>query len=167
MCAIVDNDMRDRFFRSPVDPALRSLWKWIDDRKGVLVVGGTLRAELYGSTNARRTIQEWIRTKRAQDLDENSPGKVDAETRAITSSGLCKSNDKHVIALARVSGARILCSGDKSLHEDFGNPELINHPRGRIYQNCTHKHLLAHEGGCPMQAPTANTRPTSRRRKRR
>ena len=167
MCAIVDNDMRDRFFGSPVDPTLRLLWKWIDDREGVLVIGGALRAELYGSSNARRTIQEWLRTKRAQDIDENSPGKVDDETLAIAKSGLCKSNDKHVIALARVSGARLLCSGDKRLHQDFGNPELINGPRGHIYQNCSHKHLLTHEGGCPMQAPTASTRPRSRRRRRR
>ncbi len=166
MCAIVDNNMRDRFFGAPIDPALQPLWNWIADRKGVLVVGGKLRTELYGSSNARRVIQEWIRTKRAKDTEDNNPGKVGAETHSIADNGLCKSNDPHAIALARVSGARLLCSGDKNLHKDFSNPALINNPRGRIYQNGSHKHLLTHEGQCPLEDPAANTCRKGRKRRR-
>ncbi len=162
MCAIVDNNMRDRFFGTPVAPELQPLWKWIDDRKGLLVVGGRLRKELYESENARRAIQQWIRTTSARDIEDDDPGKVETETASITNGGLCKSNDQHVIALARVSGARLLCSGDQRLHADFGNPALISNPRGSVYQNSSHAHLLAHDGQCPLKAPVAN----SRRRRR-
>ena len=162
MCAIVDNNMRDRFFGSPVDPELQPLWKWIDDGKCVLVVGGHLRDELYGSATARRAIQEWIRTKRAKDTEDENPGKVEAETREIQEH--CRSNDAHVIALARLSGARRLCSNDRLLHQDFGDPALISNPPGRIYQNRSHADLLTHDGRCPLDAPGANIRRGRRRR---
>ena len=163
MCVIVDNNMRDRFFSVPIDPDLRPLWKWIDDRKGVLIIGGHLRNELYGSANASRALGEWIRTRRARDFEDVSPGAVDSETRLIADSAVCKSNDPHVIALARISGARLLCSGDKDLHTDFNNPQLIDNPRGRIYQNRKHRHLLIHGDECPLRAPAASDRRKGRK----
>ena len=45
----------------------------------------------------------------------------------------CRSNDTHVIALAQISGARLLYSNDKDLHVDFKNKRLIDEPRGKIY----------------------------------
>lgn len=54
----------------------------------------------------------------------------------------CKSNDHHIIALARISKTRVLCSEDKLLQEDFTNKNLISNPRGKIYKNSTHDHLL-------------------------
>ena len=54
----------------------------------------------------------------------------------------CVSDDPHVIALAQESGARLLCSLDEALHTDFTNPRLINAPRGHVYQNAAHKHLI-------------------------
>ncbi len=151
MCAIIDNNMRDRFFGTPVDPDLQPLWNWINDGKGVLVVGGHLREELYKSENARRAIQQWIRAARAKDMEDVRPGEVEAETRQIAD--LCKSDDAHVIALARVSGARRLCSEDQLLHADFRNRELISSLRGAVYQNATHTHLLRHRQGCRFKAP--------------
>jgi len=59
---------------------------------------------------------------------------------------LCESDDPHVIALAQISGARILCSRDKNLHKDFTNSELVNDPRGRIYQNSSHAQLFRRHG---------------------
>jgi hypothetical protein len=60
-----------------------------------------------------------------------------------------RSNDPHVIALARASGARTLCSRDRELHKDFKNPALVNDPRGSVYQSPSHRHLLGHTSGCP------------------
>ena len=57
----------------------------------------------------------------------------------------CRSNDTHVIALAQISGARLLYSNDKDLHVDFKNKRLIDEPRGKIYstnedKNFTYSH---------------------------
>ena len=51
----------------------------------------------------------------------------------LQDAGACQSNDLHVLALAQVSGARLLYSNDLSLHQDFGNRDLISRPRGKIY----------------------------------
>lgn len=54
------------------------------------------------------------------------------------------SDDPHILALAIASGARVLFSRDQPLHSDFTNKDIINTPRGRVYQNADqHKHLLA------------------------
>ena len=157
MCAIVDNNMRDRFFSRPVDPELQPLWKWIDDRKGMLVVGGHLRAELYGSVTARRAIQEWVRTRRAKDMEETRPGDVEAETLALEEAGVCTSDDEHVIALAIVSGARLLCSEDQQLHADFKS--LLSGPKGSIYQHAGHMGLFRPDRrwhrSCPLRSWSA------------
>ena len=124
----------------------------------MLVVGGRLREELYRSATAGRAIQEWIRTRRAVDTEDLRPGEVEFETLALEAAGACRSNDEHVIALARVSGARLLCSKDQLLHQDFRNRELVSNPRGRVYQTSDHTHLLMHEGQCPLGAPNARGR---------
>ena len=57
---------------------------------------------------------------------------VEAETDKLISDNSCRSNDEHVIALARLSGARVLFADDQLLRDDFRNPDLINNPRGKL-----------------------------------
>ena len=60
--------------------------------------------------------------------------------------GKIASNDEHVIALAIIANTKILVSGgDKKLHEDFKNPELVG---GKVYQQKSHSHLLT-KNTCP------------------
>lgn len=66
---------------------------------------------------------------------------VDLETEVVKKIGTL-SNDQHVIALARVSNARILITNDKLLQTDFLNKNLIKSPRGSVYKNKNHDHLL-------------------------
>ena len=54
----------------------------------------------------------------------------------------CKSNDNHIIALARLSNCRLLFSQDKPLHADFTNLKLVPSPKGKVYQHAKHEHLL-------------------------
>ena len=48
---------------------------------------------------------------------------VDARTEQIQSEGAIRSDDPHVIALAQVSGARLLYSNDGNLQQDFKRQE--------------------------------------------
>lgn len=159
MCAIVDANVAPRFFGDPVDQELEPLWEWIASGQGVLVAGGQLLDELFEVGDARRLLRNWERAKLARFI---SPEEVAAETAQVE--GQCVSNDAHVIALARVSGARLLCSSDRRLHADFGNPALVDHPRGSVYQNRGHLHLLTHDGSCPLDAPASEPRRRRRRR---
>ena len=159
MCLILDANVASRFFSDPVDPELEPLWEWIASGQGVLVAGGRLLNELSDVGDARRVLRNWERVRLARFISNDE---IEVEERRVE--GHCASNDAHVIALARVSGARRLCSEDQLLHQDFGNPDLINNPRGRIYQNRSHRHLLTHDGRCPLDAPASNTRRSRRRR---
>ena len=146
MCAIVDANMASRFFA--LDPELLPLWKWIDDGEGRLAVGGQLSIELNRVAEAGAQLRSWLQAGLAFRED---PAKLKAEQEKVADA--CSSNDSHVIALARVSGARILCSSDRKLHADFGNPALINKPRGSIYQTAQHAaDVLRHQGRCPLKS---------------
>ena len=158
MCAIVDANAASRFFSDPVDPELQPLWQWIASGQGVLVAGGRLLDELFEIGDARRLLRNWERLKLAHFIPNED---VEAETAIVEAH--CVSNDAHVIALARLSGARRLCSSDRQLHQDFGNADLINNPRGHVYQNRSHTRLLSHEGRCPLNAQTGERRNRRRR----
>ena len=148
MCAIVDANVASRFFSDPVDPELQPLWEWIVGGRGVLVAGGQLLDELFELGDARRLLRNWERAKLARFIPSDE---VEAETTLVE--GGCASNDAHVIALARLSGARRLCSDDRLLHRDFRNPDLISNPRGRIYQNRSHADLLTHDADAHSTHP--------------
>ena len=76
-------------------------------------------------------------------------GTVGTRTDELDQSGSLESDDPHVIALAQLSGARLLYSNDAALQRDFRSPQLINSPRGRVYstdpeRNPTKRFTTAH-----------------------
>ncbi|MDM8549089.1 hypothetical protein QUF72_03380 [Desulfobacterales bacterium HSG2] len=95
-------------------------------------------------TDARRYLRVLNQAGRAIRIPDES---IYAEEKRIKD--MCRSDDPHIIALARVSGVRTLCSHDKTLHKDFKNRELISDPRGSVYQNPEHMALLRHTRSCP------------------
>jgi rRNA-processing protein FCF1 len=144
MCLIIDANLAPAVFGENSNSSdFRPVIDWLTfpKKNGKLVVGGKLKFELYKIENARRFIIRLIQAGRARDITEN----VDKETEKVRNMPELKSDDPHIIALAKVSGARILCSNDKDLREDFRNPKLID-PRGHIYQNAKQKHLLSKYG---------------------
>lgn len=79
-----------------------------------------------------------------------------AKIRARAGNSL-RSNDEHVLALALVSGARLLVAHDRRLRRDFRNPSIISGPRGNVYPideekpNPTkdvHRTLVTAHAGC-------------------
>ena len=57
-------------------------------------------------------------------------------------SGEITSDDPHVLALARVSGARLLYTKDNALIRDFKDKKFIDQPRGKVYTRKTNEDLL-------------------------
>ena len=57
-----------------------------------------------------------MQSGRARILDDNE---VNAATRAVLADGVCRSDDPHVIALAKISGTRLLYTNDNGLEGDF------------------------------------------------
>ena len=71
------------------------------------------------------------------------------EEQVLADCGLCKSDDPHIIALAREGGARTVCTQDQDLMNDFKNRRLICSPRGKVYQYAKDApRLLRHTSAC-------------------
>lgn len=152
MCAILDNSLRDMVFGSSPTEAATNFRKWIESRKVRLVVGGHLKKELSGNRSVKAWLSEGERSGVVQMIDDE---KVNVKTSSLEENSLCKSNDEHVIALAQVSGARLLYAKDEKLEEDFRNKTLIDKPRGVLYpkeniQGGHHKWLHRHRDICKM-----------------
>jgi hypothetical protein len=160
MCIIVDSSVAAEMFQIPPQTDAIPVIDWIDRRGGKLVCGGRLERELFVIEAARRWIKERLRSGRAISYPEEN---VSAEEERLR--GLCRSNDPHVVALARISGARTLYSRDQDLRGDFRCSSLVANPRGKVYSSSRHVHLLRHSSSCGLSNPKTPHR--SRRRSRR
>lgn len=139
MCAIIDACVATQVFLEKEENDFTKIRELLIKRKLQIVYGGDLAREYTKILKVLRVIKAFDQAGIAKKISDSD---VDDENQAIVRLGLCKSNDTHVIALARVSKARLLCSADNLLHTDFKNKQLIDKPRGRIYQNSRHDNLL-------------------------
>ena len=145
MCVIVDADVAAAVFCRPPNPDFAPVVTWIETT-GRLVIGGKLLEELTRVGVCRDYLLALTRAGRTRLIPND---RIEAEVLSIED--LCVSNDSHVVALARVSGARTLCSRDHALHQDFKNPLVISGPRGSVYQTPSHTRLLRHTSSCKPQ----------------
>lgn len=130
MCAIIDNDVVKEAFGDKLTPAGQAFRKSVDRGQVLLVVGGKLLDELDQNSKFRLWRNRAVQNGKAF-IEKRT--KVDLRTGQLRKGRSCVSNDEHVIALAQVTGARLLFSNDKPLRKDFKNKRLIDHPRGKIY----------------------------------
>lgn len=130
MCAIIDKSVVHRAFGNKCTEAGKLFRKWIHKGHGRLVVGGKVKKELTENNNFKDWLREAERSKLVKLVDDD---KVYRRAAVILEDGLCKSDDWHVIALAQISGARLLYANDGNLEQDFDNKRLIDKPRGKVY----------------------------------
>ena len=154
MCAIIDANVRDQVFGKSRPEAGQYLFDWLNiDSDGVkLVVGGKLFQELSESGEFNRWLRTALRFGRARRIPDNE---VNAATKELQEQLSCASDDEHVLALARVSGARLLYTNDRDLQRDFKNRRILSGVQGRVYTTqrttnvtSTHKNLLRRTNLC-------------------
>lgn len=152
MCAIVDNNVASEVFGNRPPEAGKRFRHWLGNRNGRLVVGGKLLEELKGSSGFREWFQQNQLTGRVRQVQRSQ---VDAEEQRIKQENLCQSDDEHVVALAVVSGARLLYTNDDALIKDFKNSRIVANLDGKVYTTAnakkfTHPHrkLLALRNLC-------------------
>jgi hypothetical protein len=143
MCLIVDNDVAHWVFGAPLSVDAVPIWQWLK-KDGKLIFGGKLEAELKENHAIRRLL---VQLERAGRAFRPSVTEVNVQQEALQRTGLVRSNDPHVLALAAVTGARTLVTSDRMLMADFRNRRLLS-PRGRIYRRALHRKLLVHTPGC-------------------
>ena len=88
---------------------------------------------------ARIKLQTYFRAGRAKFVPATA---FDRDSRNLQARGDLRSNDPHILALARASGARLLYTGDQDLIADFKDKHFIDNPRGKIYSGAANADLL-------------------------
>ena len=139
MCLIIDANVATHTFSSPPHSDFEPIRNALFQGQAYMVHGGRLTEEYSRIGKVVAALAVLDRAGRAKVIRSATLSVTEEKLRA---SGQCASNDFHIIALAQLSGARLLCSHDQLLHHDFTNKNLLSNPRGSIYQTPTHAHLI-------------------------
>lgn len=161
MCAIVDVNNCHKIFgdQEQRTPSGRYFLDWLEGTSGRLILGGTkFNTEIEKVGHYINWLKTAIRNGHAYRVKDQL---VDTVEQELLAENKCKSDDPHLIALARIGGARLLFSEDPDLHEDFGNPGLVANPRGKVYSTRidrevseVHRRLLDQRYRSDMCAPS-------------
>ena len=146
MCAIVDANVGHEVFDSNRHTeAGRFFYNWLmRPNGGTIVAGGALLRELNRSESFRRFFGERLLASRARRIPDDQVSRAEEEVR---SQGVHSSNDEHILALATVSGARLLFTNDQDLQQDFTDRQIVGGTRGRIYTTIEHRDIRrSHRG---------------------
>ncbi len=149
MCLIVDADTIHKVIPKPKKDYV-PVYDAIYSGTAILVYGGHLTTEYMRCEHFWRILIRLDQQGRARQINGS---RVRSLTEKMMADSVGRSNDQHILALARVSGVRLLCSNDDALCEDFRNPSIIANPRGNVYKRPQHRALIrAHCGRLPPRS---------------
>ena len=141
MCIIVDANKLGKFLADPPDEDALPIRNWLYRRGGagtlVYSTGGKFKNEL--GAKARRRLADYAQAGKARLVPAH---RFAEDEDMLQASSQLRSDDPHVLALARESGARLLYTGDQALMADFKNSRLIRTPRGKVYSGAANADLL-------------------------
>jgi len=142
MCLIVDTNVAHKILLRRDDPDFKDVHARLfatTKPTAALVYGGRLAREYAANASVRRVVLALERNGAAIRVSNDL---VERESGWALASGLCRSDDPHILGLARAANVRLLCSHDRDLHADFTNRALLSNPRGKVYQTRRHRPLL-------------------------
>ena len=156
MCLIVDANVAALVFSFEPDKSFQPIWEALWKNRAVAVHGGRLTVEYRRIARIRNILLELDRKGVLRKLLDSVVNAAEAEFSDLK----LKSDDPHILGLAKVSQVRLLCSRDVALHADFTDTQLLR-PAGNVYQNSTHTHLIRkHCGGTPKRRKTRGKKRT-------
>lgn len=128
MCAIVDASGANDVFGEDRPEIGIAFFDWISDH-GHILTGGKLTMEI-GDLCPR--FLKWAEeAERTRKLIKINRSRIHAEMGEVIKRkhGGSPLNDAHILAIARLGGARLLYANDKDLLENFVDPRLVSRPR--------------------------------------
>ena len=139
MCIIVDTNKLGAFLADPADEDSKPIRGWLDRGAGSLVysTGGKFKDEIQG--RYKNKLVDYVRAGRAKLVPES---RFAADERSLEARADLRSDDPHVLALARTAGVRLLYTGDRNLILDFKDRNFIDRPRGKVYSGARNAGLL-------------------------
>ena len=152
MCLIIDANMYGVVFSEDGPRRFPRLYSWIEDSQEKVVYGGSqVREEIRNSRSAVRQLSVWDQAALTREVPDEA---VDNHAASLRQRGGLASNDAHYLALARVSGSRVICTDDSDLRDDFTNPGIIGNPKGRVYSESNATDFQGPQHRCDRNACT-------------
>lgn len=151
MCIVVDPPTLIPMFKAddPEHLNFAPVKEWIDTGPGKFVIGGKkFRAELMAVGTMIKLLTEF--EKRGKVLRQNDAD-VDQHELTVRDIEPAKDfDDPHLVALVRVSGARLVCTRDQRSHKYLKESRFYEQTCGRpkIYTKAKNSSLL-----CVMNIP--------------
>ena len=138
MCIIVDANRLGAFLANPVDADAAPVRDWLN-RGGRIVysTGGAYAREVGRRTRA--SLLTYVRAGKATLVPAD---RFADDERGLRADAGLRSDDPHVLALARAARVRLLYTSDRNLMADFRNKKFIDRPRGKIYSSAANAGLL-------------------------
>ena len=139
MCIIVDASCLGAFLSDPVNKDAAPIRNWLAKRGGRIIysTGGAFEREVGHRQRGR--LEVYVRAGQARLIPASQFAADEQVLRARTDR---RSDDPHVLALARETGGRLLYTDDHNLILDFKNKKFIDQPRGKVYSSATNADLL-------------------------
>lgn len=140
MCLIADASTFGDLLADPTTDDAAPIRTWLE-RGGTLVysTGGKFGAEVERSPALKRRLEVYYQAGKARPVPYQRLAEDEA---SLSDRPALRSNDPHVLALARASGTRLLFTRDAALMADFENKALIDRPRGKVYSSASNSGLL-------------------------
>lgn len=128
MCVILDANSVSEILGQEKSIPGADFFNWIMKGGIKLVVEKTLLGELGRNSLFRKWYRNTFRTDNAIRISTKDDDKVEKRRKQLLQQDKGKSNDQHIIALAQISGARLLYTRLNNLIPDFKD-----FAKGRIY----------------------------------
>ncbi len=145
MCIIVDTNRLSVFLRKPNNEDVVPIRDWLNKGWGKVIysTGGKFEKDI--NEFAISALNELARGGKARLIPQQQ---LKSNISRLEKDSNHTSNDVHVLALAIVSGARLLYTEDRALKDDFKKGKwrngrlIIGSPRGKIYSSKDNSDLL-------------------------
>ncbi len=151
MCAILDTNTFGRF-RNEKDENLEPVRKWLQKKNGKIVYSNT---EKYKKEWKKGGMEHWIKARAQNQAAQFKLVSEGVEKKENELKDKIRSDDEHIIALALVTGVKILISyaeyesgqkGDSDLFDDFKDRNLVG---GKVYTRKAHARRMLTKDTCP------------------
>ena len=109
MCIIIDANVLGEFLSEVVNEDCKPIYQWLEKGGKIIYSSGGRFSDEIGA-DARRKLNELARKGNAILIGARIFQNAEA---AVKRDGSCKSDDFHVLALAKISGARALYTRDR------------------------------------------------------
>ncbi|WP_147277245.1 hypothetical protein [Rhodovulum sp. 12E13] len=136
MPIIIDNNRRSDFTDTPCNAAVTVLRRIAQKRVRISVCRALLQ-EFSCDQKFVALLAEWARQGLLDRVDERL---YEVEYDKVVKLGH-RSDDEHILALARACGTRLLYTEDGDLIADFKDRSIIC-PRGKVFQSSTRRDIV-------------------------